>query len=643
MTSRMQRPHLKHVITAAVAAICVALAMAHGGFGPTAFSIAGLVVWISVLVGLALGVLPRSEIGGTAIGTGLALAGLAALMALSIAWASDDGDAFGDVVRALAYLGAFVLVVLASRRGEGRPWLAGLAIGLVAVGAIALLARFVPGPFGDPDADLARTLPAALGRLTYPVGYWNGLAAVMSAAIVLCSWFATAAAGPRARALAVGALPPVLLALWMTDSRGGFVAAALAFVVLLIAGRGRGRMVANLALGGIAAAILIVIAEAFGTILNNPQAAGGQGTAMLAITLVMTAATVVVRFALDERLQRFEVSRDVGRVAVAAVVVAAIVAVIAINPVEQFDEFKAPPTGQELSSGDVGLLRGGGSGRYQFWETAVNAFESAPVGGVGASGYTPYWFEHRDIPIPAQRAHSVLFETLAELGIVGFALLVTFFGAAVVAGIRRARGPNAVLEAAPALALLVVGLAAAAVDWTWDLPAVFVSTILAAALLTGPATLSGPDPGPPPRGAVRNRRRFAAGVGLLLVAWVSICASGLLMLSAHALNSSQEAAARGDVDSALSSANDAVDLQPWAADPRTQLALVYEQAGDYEHAVEAIDEAISRSPDDYRLRLLAARMKVENGDNDAGLASLLEAERLNPRDPDIQAEVRRAS
>jgi Tfp pilus assembly protein PilF len=86
-----------------------------------------------------------------------------------------------------------------------------------------------------------------------------------------------------------------------------------------------------------------------------------------------------------------------------------------------------------------------------------------------------------------------------------------------------------------------------------------------------------------------------------------------------------------------------VDLQPWAADPRTQLALVYEQAGDYEHAVEAIDEAISRSPDDYRLRLLAARMKVENGDNDGGLASLLEAERLNPRDPDIQAEVRRAS
>src|SRR4051794_20558599 len=212
MVSRMQRLDVQHLITAAVAAIAVALAMAHGGFGPTAFAAAGLIVWIACLVGLALGVFPRSEVPGFAIGTGLALAGLAALMALSLAWASDDGDAFGDVVRTLAYLGAFVVVVLASRRGEARAWLAGLAIGLVAVGAIALLARFVPGPFGDPDADLARSLPAALGRLTYPIGYWNGLAAVMSAAIVLCSWFAADGRTVRARALAVAAQPAVLLA-----------------------------------------------------------------------------------------------------------------------------------------------------------------------------------------------------------------------------------------------------------------------------------------------------------------------------------------------------------------------------------------------------------------------------------------------
>ena len=231
MISRMQRPHLKHVITAAVAAICVALAMAHGGFGPTAFSVAGLVVWISVLVGLALGV-------AAAVGdrwhrhrhrTG----------------AGGPGRADGPVDR----LGERRRRRVRRRRPRPRvPRRLRAGGARVAAGRGTPLARRAgdrprrgrarsrfwpassPGRSATPTPTSPATLPAALGRLTYPVGYWNGLAAVMSAAIVLCSWFAAAAAGPRARALAVGALPPVLLALWMTDSRGGFVAAALAFV-----------------------------------------------------------------------------------------------------------------------------------------------------------------------------------------------------------------------------------------------------------------------------------------------------------------------------------------------------------------------------------------------------------------------------
>ena len=303
--------------------------------------------------------------------------------------------------------------------------------------------------------------------------------------------------------------------------------------------------------------------------------------------------------ALDRRVQELEISRRSGRVALIAIAVALLGAVVAIDPVEQWEEFKQPPSDAELADGEVGLLRGGGSGRYQFWETAVDAFASAPVAGVGASGYTPYWFEHREIPIPATRAHSVLFETLAELGIVGFALLAAFFAS------RRSpasSGPaprTGCAETGPALALLAVGLAAAAVDWTWDLPAVFGLAVVAAALLTGPATLAGPDPGPPSRrerGQARTRRGFAGGVVVLLVAWVSICASGLLLLSANSLESSRDAAERGDIEAAIDAANDAIDLQPWAAEPRTQLALVYEQAGDYQRATRRSTRRSSAPP-----------------------------------------------
>src|SRR5262249_36885917 len=154
-----------------------------------------------------------------------------------------------------------------------------------AVGVIALLGRFEPSWFGDPDADLARSLPAALGRLTYPIGYWNGLAAVMAAAIVLLGWFASSSPSRGVRAASVAAMPVVLLALWITDSRGGIIAAGLAIVVLLATGPQRSRLVANLALGVVAGAILIGIAEAHDDLLNHPATspdAAGQGDWMLA-------------------------------------------------------------------------------------------------------------------------------------------------------------------------------------------------------------------------------------------------------------------------------------------------------------------------------------------------------------------------
>src|SRR5688572_14936826 len=291
---RMQRLQSQHLIAGAVAAGCAGIALTGGGFEATAFAAAGLVVWALALLGLATGFLPRAEPPGPAVLAGLALAGLAALMAISLSWASDDGNGFEDVVRALAYLGLFVLVVIATRGGEARPWLAGLAAGLGAVAVIALLARFEPSWFGNPDAGLAEDLPAVTGRLTYPIGYWNGLAAAMAAAIVLLGWFSATAAARPARAAAVAAMPPVMLALWMTGSRGGIVAAVIACAVLIAAGPHRSRLVVNLAVGLVAGTLLVAIAETRDALLNRPVTdpdAAGQGDQMLAVTAAVAGAT----------------------------------------------------------------------------------------------------------------------------------------------------------------------------------------------------------------------------------------------------------------------------------------------------------------------------------------------------------------
>ncbi len=639
----MQRLRPQHVTALLVAAAVVALSLANGGFDPSGFAAGALIAWALVLIGLAVGMFPRSEPPKPAVIAGLCLAGLAALMALSMLWGSDNGRAYDDVVRALFYLGVFVLVVLAAPRGDAVSWLAGLAIGLVTVAAIALGGRFEPSWFGHPDVDIVRELPAAAGRLTYPVGYWNGLAAAMATAITLLGWLAARSRTVGARTAATAAMPTVLLALWMTQSRGGLIAAAFGIIAVLAFARRRTAILAGLGIGTIAGGIAIAIVEGYDALQHDPlsAAAGAQGDRMLVILLVITALTAVARWLLDAYIDTLAIPRRAGRAAVIAVAVIALVAVVASDPVQRWNDFKEPPTGNEITQGGVSQLRIGGSGRYQFWQQALDAFADRPIAGVGAAGYTPYWLEHRDLAIPATRAHSLLFETMAELGLIGLALLLGFFGAGAVSGISRARD-RLTDGAGAALGVLTVGFAASAVDWTWDLPAVFISTVVAAGLLTGPASLAplAEVAAPKPTGgAVRNRRRFSAGVGILIVGWISVCAAGLLLLADHRLSASRDAFDRGDLQAAADAANDAASIEPWAAEPHAQLALVRERSGQIPEARKEISEAIDRAPRDFQLYLLATRLATEAGDKAAAAAYFARAQQLNPKDPTLASLV----
>ncbi len=324
----MQPPRLEHMIAAAVAVACVTLGLAGGGFEPTVFAAAALISWIGVLVGLGTGLLPRHEPPGVAIATGLCLAAIAALIAISIAWASNNGEAFEDVVRALAYLGIFVVVVLCSRPGDAAAWLNGLAVGLFAITAVALLARFEPSLFGDPDLDLAAEVPAAVGRLTYPIGYWNGLAAAMAAGLALLVYNATAGRTRKGRAFAVAGIPAVVLAIWATTSRGGIIAAVAALLVLVATSPARTRTVGNALIGGAGGLALIGLGLGFDDLFDRPGIgdALAQGHWMLAATLAVTAITGIARYVLDARFQRVVVSRARARAAVAVAAVAAVAA-----------------------------------------------------------------------------------------------------------------------------------------------------------------------------------------------------------------------------------------------------------------------------------------------------------------------------
>jgi O-antigen ligase len=131
-----------------------------------------------------------------------------------------------------------------------------------------------------------------------------------------------------------------------------------------------------------------------------------------------------------------------------------------------------------LAATQPGANRLLGGDRPDYWRVAVQQFEERPLAGSGAGAFHGYWLEHRPDPSTLDTpdvldAHSLYLETLAELGIVGLALVVTALGIPVVVGLRARRDP-AVAVALPAYAAFVVH---AGLDWDWELPAVTLTGI----------------------------------------------------------------------------------------------------------------------------------------------------------------------
>ncbi len=594
----------------------------HAGFA--------VVVWGVAVIGIALGAFPRAPVGRAAIFAGGLLASFTILSAVSLLWASDPGNGIDQVARASGYTGLFVLVVVAARDGEGVFWLRGLAIGLVAVSVAALAPRLLPDLFGAPDAALD-----ASGRIGYPIHYWNGLAAMMAAAVALLAWLASQAPARAVRALSAAALVLPVVVLYMARSRGGLLATVAAVAVLVAVGPARARVLANLALLGVLIAPLIGFIRLRSGFLEQPgsELAADQGVAVMLFLVATVAAVGVVRFALDRPLGRFEFPRRFLFPLAALATILGILALAAANPGQRLDDFCEPPTNAQTRSDSAsGLSERSGGGRCQFWETALDAFADRPLAGAGAGEFGVFWNQNGAFGFQVQNAHSLFLEALAELGLGGFLIVFGFFALAFLAASVRAiyirDGSGTV-----ALALIAAGAISAAFDFVWELPAVFSGVILATALCTGRG-LTPPLINPPPAPASPSRRpaRGLALAGVTLAfGWVSLVLCGTLLLAERSLDRSRAAVSAGDYRTAVEEARRAGELLPFSAEPQVQLGLAYMRAGDYVSARRETLVAIERADEDWRWWRQLALIDGLSGNLRAACEDIATARELNPR------------
>lgn len=602
----------QHTSAGLVAAAVIAASLAHGLFDPTGYAAASILIWATVIAGFAARAMPQRAVGMPAVAAGLCLVAIAALGFLSVNWASDQGRAFEEAVRVSFYAGLFMLAACTAGVRGRDEWLAGLTMGLAVASVIALFAYLQPGSLGSRS-----DIPGSAGRLSYPFGYWNGAASVLAIATVLLAYAGAWASARRLRVAATGLIPVAVLAMWLTGSRGGAAAAVVGLVVLVAASPDRGRQLLSVAIGLGGALALVVASEVMPSLTRDiPNAASrNEGDLMSGLSVVAVGLTAAVSSRLDGARPALRLSRRIAVVAGVIVALAIVVAVMAVHPAARFDEFKAkPPTEHGVAVGGPALSS---NGRWQFWGSALDAFASEPLRGVGAGGFESWWGVHGDVPLFVRNPHSLPLQAAVDYGILGIGLFAGFCAALVVGGRRRLMARH-VGDADVLVAVIVCGALGAVFDWTWEIPAVFGATVVCAGLMLSSAQS--------PR---RLHGRVWGGL-VIATAVAAILAAGVVVLSQQDLRLSREAAGDGRIDDAIDHAKAARSVEPWAAEPYVQLAQLEGQRGNLDAALAYIKQAEKRSSEDWRSRVIEVGLQERAGNIKAAQAAYIQARRMTP-------------
>jgi len=599
--------------------------------------IAGLAVWAVVVVLLALGAAGRATLGRPFYwATGL-IAGLAVFSASSSLWSGSIELSVTEADRVLVYLGFFLAAFLIAQTEQRRQRFAeGIGISLILIAVIALSTRLLPDlTWFGPD-------PGGNARLGYPLGYWNANGFVFGVAAAMALWMSRRSLNAALRWLAVAALPVVMLALYLTYSRGGLLSLLVACGCLIALSHDRLWLLATLAIGSLGALPAILVTQDKRALADNiaGQAAVDEGLTVLLILLAGCLLAVGL-FWLLRRLERSKheatgravaLSRHptVLKAAAAGLAVLAIGAVVAVGG-RAWDQFSSPDV-QFNSYPESHFNDLSGTGRSEMWRVALDAFGEDPVAGHGAGTYRFSWTELRQIELKLLDAHSLYLEAFAELGLIGGLLVIGLVGTLLWSGFaawRAASGARRELYAV-LLAACVAFAVGAGIDWFWEIAAVGAIFFLAAGALV--AARCGQLAGARAEADGQGGRRFGLAVAGLAVAWITALALIGPLLVDREIDASNAAAAEGQIESAVDHADTARSIEPWAATPYVQLGLLAESQGDYATALERLTQAIDREEDNWQLYYLRARVEREGGDAAAAVADLAEARRLNPEE-----------
>ncbi len=613
------------------------LGLKGGGYDIIVRSEAGIAMFWILALGAIVGVIPRSRFDGRSWAVLGSFAAFTAWTGLSVAWSESAERSIVELARVVTFGGMLALALTSLDRRTARSALHGAGVAMGAVCALGVLSRVEPGWFPADDVATFLASGETRSRLNYPLNYSDAVGSFAGMAVPLLAAMMLTARTNIGRALSCAAVPVALLAMYLSASRGGFLAAVTGLLALLVLAPRRDLFFGvTLSVG--AGAILMAAAsdrlafrEAQTTALGSAQAE--QMVVFLIVVCLGAGLTysgwLTALANVAPRRRRAPASpavrRGVGAALVAGVIVAALAGGLAGQAQDAWREFKSPAPATASSSSDLFDRFANLSGaRYEYWMSALRAGRQEPLTGIGAGTFESWWARDGAVAEFVRDAHSLYFETLAELGYVGLALLLIAFalvlGIGAVASRRGADGP----VAAGATAGFVAFMAGASLNWNWEVTVLPLAAFLLAAVAVAAGRRTA-EPAAPLSGRSRAAIVVACAVAVTIVA--------VPFASTAVLREGQADARAGMMDRALNRALEAQKLQPYAATPRLQEALVRESLGDLAGAGTAVAAAAERDPRNWRIWLIRSRIAARNGDTAGAIAAYREAKSLNPRSP----------
>lgn len=554
------------------------LGFARGGYYATTWGWAAIV---ALVVGaLAVAHSRRVQASG---GELVLLGGLVVLVLWTIAETVRRGAATRGVPvaeRTVLYLVVVWAAVQLLRRRTLEAALVGLLAGIVVLSSSGLVTLLVP--------QVVRA-DAFEGRLLFlPLGYANACGILAALGVLLALGFSGHPV-TALRAAAAASLVPLVVALDLTGSRGAELAvvAGLAAAVALDATR-RTALLAVLYLPVPLAAALAASRTHVTDVQATTALVARDGRLVLVAIVALTAGQAAFALRVHRVTENAKARRYASRALLACVTLGGAAAVARMG------------------------LGGALGDRPAYWHAAFADVRAHPLLGSGPGSFATEWLQRRTTPLAALNAHNLYLETLAELGPLGLAALLTALAAPLAHLRRRMQATTAAAAGAYVAFLLHAGL-----DWDWQMPAVTI-----AGLLCGVCLLVA-DRGDH-EGSAR-RRRWIVDCALVCTAAL-VVAAGAAAVGNRALAAAVHAEQTGATETQARLARVAAVWQPWSAEPRRLLGDAELAEGADGAARRSYEQAVALDPANVAAWVGLVRV----GGADGRLSAVRNLARLDP-------------